>query len=154
MCKKCEENTVHRFVKDSRGGRSGYYICVICSEVRSVNHRKKHWYRYLAQKANARKRVGSDKMTERILVDLRDKQKNMCALTNIPFDIESKWFKPSLDRKDSSKGYTVDNIQLTLWIVNHCKGDVNDAEFIQMCNLVATGVGGVGYLPPYFWKCY
>jgi hypothetical protein len=50
--------------------------------------------------------------------------KNRCAVTSIPFDFtesteqKTKPWRPSLDRKDSSKGYTVDNIRIVCTAVN------------------------------------
>ena len=31
----------------------------------------------------------------------------------------NKWFRPSIDRLDTSKGYSFDNIRLTTWSINH-----------------------------------
>ena len=31
----------------------------------------------------------------------------------------NKWFRPSIDRLDNSKGYSFDNIRLTTWSINH-----------------------------------
>jgi hypothetical protein len=35
----------------------------------------------------------------------------------------NKWFKPSLDRVNDSKGYSFDNIQLMTWRENHLKAN-------------------------------
>lgn len=136
-CKKCNTKTKHRLVKDSRPGRKSYLACSFCLEENSKRHRKKHWYKYLAQKANARKVPGSIKLDEQMIVNLAEIQKYKCALTDVVFDIESKWYKPSLDRIDSDKGYTPDNLRLVAWIVNHCRGDLTDQDFIDMCEKVA-----------------
>lgn len=120
-----------------RPGRKSYPACSICLENNSKKYRKKHWYKYLAQKANARKRKDSIKLTEQIVLAVAKRQHFKCALTNVIFDIESKWYKPSLDRIDSNKGYTKHNIRLVAWIVNHCRGDLTDQDFIAMCKKVA-----------------
>jgi hypothetical protein len=137
VCNKCNAKTKHRIVNDARPGKKSYPACSICLENNSKKHRKKHWYRYLAQKANARKRKGSIKLTEQIVLSIATTQKFKCALTNVTFNIESKWYKPSLDRIDSNKGYTKNNIRLVAWIVNHCRGDLTDNDFIDMCKKVA-----------------
>lgn len=132
FCKRCDQVTVCRLVKSE-----GYYLCTVCTENNSKKHRKNNWYRYLAQKANARKNKTVEKLTEEDLQSLLEKQFNKCALTGIQFDLNSKWDKPSLDRIDPSKGYSKDNIRLVTWRVNHCKGELSDYEFVEMCMSVA-----------------
>ncbi len=134
-CKKCSKNTLHRLVTATRGS---YYVCVDCDREVKTRHRKKHWCRYLAQKANARKVPNSEIITETLVESIGYEQRLRCALTGECFDIESKWWKPSLDRIDSSKGYTSDNIRLVAWIVNHCRGELSDSEFIDMCKKVSS----------------
>lgn len=139
-CKKCNTKTRHRKVNDKRPGRKSYLACSICLENNSKKYRKRHWCRYLAQKANARKVPGSIKLNEHIIESIGYDQKYRCALTRVRFDIESKWYRPSIDRIDSNKGYTLDNIRLVAWIVNHCRGDLTDAEFTDMCIKVTKGI--------------
>ena len=43
----------------------------------------------------------------------------------------------SIDRIDSSKGYTKDNIQLVCASLNNMKMDLKNKHFIQLCKLVA-----------------
>lgn len=138
-CKKCATKTRHRKVKDSRPGRRPYYMCAICLDNHSKAYRKRHWCRYLATKANSRKIPGSIILTENMIESIGYDQKLRCALTKVRFDIESKWYRPSIDRIDSNKGYTLDNIRLVAWIVNHCRGNLTDAEFTGMCIKVAQG---------------
>lgn len=45
-------------------------------------------------------------------------------------------YAASLDRVDSSKGYTPDNVRLVCWFVNDMKGDRSDAEFLSLIRLV------------------
>lgn len=134
-CKKCLKETKHRPVIDTRGE---YYRCSICAENASKRHRKSNWYKYLAQKANSRKRANSEKLSGEQIEEIAKYQEFKCALTGVPFDINSKWWKPSLDRIDSSSGYTCQNIRLVAWIVNHTRGSLTDKEFINMCNKVAS----------------
>ncbi len=136
-CKNCQYKTKHKLINDKRLGRFPYYSCVECAIKSAKNHRKNYWYKYLAQKANARKKIGSIKLTEKHLLKIAKKQKFKCVLTNEKFNIESKWWKPSLDRIDSNKGYILSNIRLVAWIVNHCRGNLTDKEFIDMCKKVS-----------------
>jgi hypothetical protein len=136
-CKNCKVETEHRFIKDIRKNYKGYYSCCKCLEENCKRHRKKHWDRYLAQKANTRKRSGSIKIEAHHVKELQIKQNNKCILTGVEFDIESKWYRPSLDRIDSNKGYTIDNIRLVSWISNHSRGSLTDEEFIEMCKKIS-----------------
>ena len=134
-CNRCASEVKHRWVKSK--GRSPYYACSRCLERNSVKHRKHNWFKYLAQKANARKLPMSDHLTESDILKLAEDQEYKCDLTGIEFDVESRWWKASLDRIRSDEGYTKDNIRLVAWIVNHSKGELTDDEFINMCRAVA-----------------
>ena len=72
-----------------------------------------------------------------------DVQKRRCALTGLPLEMPDKWAKrsdqtSSLDRIDSSQGYTTDNIQWVHKTVNRMKGSLSDSEFIDWCRKVAN----------------
>lgn len=59
-------------------------------------------------------------------------QNGKCEVTAIPFKFDYHYqndgqgqqrsFSPSLDRVDSSRGYTKDNTQLVVWVYNAAKG--------------------------------
>lgn len=145
LCKRCNVVTRHRMAKDKRRPNAlcGYYACSVCLERANLKHRKLNWTSYLAQKANARKRENSIKLKGSDLEALALMQNNKCFLTNVEFDLDDKWYRPSLDRIDSSKGYTLDNIRLLAWIVNHCRGSLSDSDFIQMCQKVSDHSRGI-----------
>lgn len=42
----------------------------------------------------------------------------------------------SIDRIDSSRGYTPDNVQLVSWRCNVIKGNMNNKELLRMCKLI------------------
>lgn len=50
-------------------------------------------------------------------------------------------FPPSLDRADSSKGYTRDNVQIVSFLANLMKSDANDEEQIMFANWVLSTHG-------------
>tara|TARA_B100001093_G_C26700334_1_gene958761 strand:+ start:67 stop:876 length:810 start_codon:yes stop_codon:yes gene_type:complete len=71
--------------------------------------------------------------------ELIAKQNNKCVYTGY----ELEWshnnnYKASIDRIDSSKGYTKDNIQLVCFIVNQAKSDLSDDVFIDMCQKISS----------------
>jgi hypothetical protein len=67
------------------------------------------------------------------------KQKCRCALTGIPFSAtvapgRRNPFAPSIDRIDSSSGYTKDNVRIVLLSVNLALADWGEEHFAMMCN--------------------
>lgn len=74
--------------------------------------------------------------------ELYEKQNRRCALSNL----EIKFFPDynlahkhtvSIDRINSQKGYTIDNIQLVHKVVNQMKNIFDTEEFVCFCNLIA-----------------
>lgn len=77
--------------------------------------------------------------------DLFIKQNKKCALTNLPLSFSSSgrttdWtsYTASLDRIDSRKDYTIDNIQWVHKDANLMKQQYTNDYFIAICNLVAS----------------
>lgn len=91
-------------------------------------------------------------------------QRGRCNYTGRPFfvediDDETKKAKyqsgvyievPSLDRIDPKKGYTKDNVHLVCRPINYAKLDLDDEDFITLCQDVAhvASVRGVPTRPP------
>ena len=65
-------------------------------------------------------------------------QDGVCNLSGIPIGWATvgQTHTASLDRIDSKKGYTLDNIQLVHKSVNMARGTMSVEEFIAMCNAV------------------
>jgi len=83
-------------------------------------------------KAKANTRGISFNLDFRKTMDLLIKQDNKCNLSNIEISLEEK--TASLDRKDSSKGYTIRNVQWIHRNINYMKGNSSDEDtkkFIQ-----------------------
>ena len=69
---------------------------------------------------------------------LCDNQKGLCALTGYTLSYTTNDpLKVSIDRIDSSKGYTQDNIQLVCRLANRAKSNIDSQAFIDMCRAVA-----------------
>lgn len=64
------------------------------------------------------------------------RQGGRCAMTGVAF-VKSRFkhapLAPSIDRIDSTLGYTPDNCRLVTYIVNCAKNQFTEAEFYAMC---------------------
>lgn len=73
--------------------------------------------------------------------DLFLKQERKCALSGLDIYFgktnEDK-FTASLDRKDSKKGYHIDNVQWVHKTVNIMKNVYSEDKFIEMCNFIVN----------------
>jgi hypothetical protein len=68
--------------------------------------------------------------------DVFEQQNRLCALSGNPISfLEST---ASVDRIDSSKDYTTDNIQIVHKHINMMKRDFNNDYFIQVCKYIAN----------------
>lgn len=83
-------------------------------------------------------------ITEKDVLDLYYKQEGKCALSGEKLtmianftDGEINDYNLSIDRKDSSKGYTKDNIQLIGAIINIMKNDINEKDFLLFVSTIA-----------------
>ena len=67
-----------------------------------------------------------------------------CEVTGICFefsdqDHQANFFMPSIDRIDSSKGYTKKNSRLVVWGYNRAKGEHTDNEVLMLAYAVLKG---------------
>ena len=93
---------------------------------------------------NAAKQRSNQKGTEfeiskaRIWIALKI---GVCERTGIPFDFtlpndtNFNPFTPSIDKINSKKGYTNDNIQIVCTVYNLGKGEMSDEQFIEFCRI-------------------
>lgn len=79
---------------------------------------------HLSAQNRARRKGFEYQLTPELIASLCSAQNDKCALTGILFDYSKvdeysiRPFAPSIDRKDSTKGYTLDNVQMTCAMVN------------------------------------
>ena len=80
--------------------------------------------------------------------ELFQKQNKKCALTLLPIEMGVKRLKgtASLDRKDSAKGYTKDNIQWVHRNVNIVKHSCSQEYFVNICRRVVNNEA-LKYIP-------
>ena len=77
------------------------------------------------------------------VMKLLEKQKGKCALTGWKLEFVRSGTKNyknprvcTMDRINSDKGYVRGNIQLTCWLPNRVKSDLNNRDFIKLCQAV------------------
>lgn len=73
------------------------------------------------------------------LLEIYKSQNGVCFYTHKPMVFHNKDDDSlSIDRLDSSKGYTKDNVVLCRWIINRVKNDLSKEDFIGTCKLIAS----------------
>ena len=81
------------------------------------------------------------------LLELYGLQEGLCALSGKEMTIQGErgtyeyWHSISLDRIDSSRGYTKDNVQLVCTGVNYMKKDMNEEDFVEFCRCIVEVSG-------------
>lgn len=96
------------------------------------------WFsKYFERTSKKSKRIGS--ITIEDVYNLWIKQNKKCNLSGITigFYDDGKTHTCSIDRIDSLKEYTIDNIQLVHKDVNYMKNKYSQEYFINMCKLIA-----------------
>lgn len=98
--------------------------------------------RWVAIESAARLRNKEFKITIEFIWRLYLKQNRKCALTGIEIVMDTPTNRvinsASLDRIDSSKGYTEDNVQWVLDEINFMKCALSQDKFISLCQKVAN----------------
>jgi hypothetical protein len=87
-----------------------------------------------------RRKIYTD-LTLSQLIELWNKQDGKCAISGVPMTYQRikrqhNMYNCSVDRIDSSKNYTIDNVQLVCWIVNRMKGENTTEELIKWCKYI------------------
>lgn len=88
-------------------------------------------------------RDGASKRSKEFAVTIEDMwaqweiQDGRCAYTGRVLTLGYKNTDASLDRKDNTKGYVVDNIQWVHKDINRMKNDMSEEAFLSLCRDVA-----------------
>ena len=139
-CKNCEKLWRQQYYKNNVE-----HITLRNKQYREVNG---HWcnksienrLRYMIQlgKDRAVKKNIEWNLSLEFLLNLWNSQDSKCAYSGVPLTFETNHpHTVSLDRIDSSKGYTEDNVQFVCTIVNYIKQRFSEADFFDYCRLVA-----------------
>lgn len=96
------------------------------------------WYKI---KCHAKSRNLELKISIKDVWNLYEKQNGKCALSGVPIKFgkitrNKGDISASLDRIDSSRGYTLDNIQLVHKDINAIKSNFSEEYFVMLCNII------------------
>jgi hypothetical protein len=134
--KKAKDGTMHWCKKCNSANRAKWYA--------TPKGRAKH---LLAEMQSAKK--GKRATLEKTLTIgdiLHIIQAGKCQLTGMAFDFKpaERTFRnpyaPSIDRIDSQKGYTKDNVRIVLSAVNAALGEFNEEEMLPILKAMITGI--------------
>lgn len=95
------------------------------------NDKKLHPEKYLWKQCYARalkRGLDFDLTIEDIVIP------NACPIMGVPFIMNDKKYTPSVDRIDSAKGYTKDNIQIICTLANSMKWNSTKEELLSFCH--------------------
>ena len=85
-------------------------------------------------------------LTWEYLIELLDYQDRKCAITSLPFEFKYSFhgridqYRASVDRIDSKKGYTKDNVQLVCAQVNIMKHQSSSEELLFWATKIVEGL--------------
>lgn len=122
-----------------------------CSKECKIKNSKSDYYYYLKQVEKRAKKMGREfDLDENFIKDLLEQvQCNKCNVSNIGIklynlkDIKSLYNTASLDRINSNKGYTKDNIQWICLGINYMKLDYTNDELHEILELIKDNYTGV-----------
>lgn len=95
--------------------------------------------KYKDTKSRARYRNIDFSINLEDIINQYNLQNGLCYYTKQQLGLfKNKYDLLSIDRIDSNKGYTKDNIVLCLYIINVMKNQLTTEEFLKYCNLVVN----------------
>jgi hypothetical protein len=130
-----------------RRGRQQHCIswnCISCHSAYTAKRYTESFRNMLLRRVASMKSVSRRKgihyatITVDQLEQLLKQQNGKCFYSGLPMSHQRDPYAVSVDRRDSSQGYTLDNIVLTCWIVNDLKGDLPEQTFLDLCRAIAA----------------
>ena len=153
ICGRCKkEFPVEMFGKDKNSSDHLYAYCKVCTKEYRVKNKSYYdkyrmdhcekekassrktrntlWGKYIKWKGSAKYRGIPFAITWEYIQSLP----LICHYTGMPLTAEgNSWFTVSLDRLDSSNGYTMDNVVLCCQFINLMKHELTYDQFIRAC---------------------
>lgn len=109
-----------------------------------AGNRRDEWTPYRYSLRNARKRFKEFNLTLEDLKQVWEQQKGICPYTGLKLELptyskcKNIWYRASLDRIDSTKGYVVGNVQFISTPINFMKSTMSDLETKQYLKLISS----------------
>ena len=106
------------------------------------NH-KDEWTPFRYSLRNAKKRFKEFHLTLEDLKQIWEQQAGICPYTGLKLELPTNtkckniWYRASLDRIDSSKGYVIGNVQFVSTPINFMKSTMSDLETKQYLKLIS-----------------
>jgi hypothetical protein len=152
ICGKCNSKLDVKLFFKHKQTSDGYHTwCKDCCTEGNKRSRVKKYSTFEGRittllrtcKTSSEKRGGQEmSLTRDGLLDLWNKQKGLCFYTDIEMDTQPELFNSvSVERIDSSIGYTIDNVVLVCNVINRMKSDLSLDLFISMCKKVSSKNG-------------
>ena len=130
------------------------YLCIQCQKIKIHEYRNTEngfWVScWNSLKGGAKERNLEVAITKQDVIDLWKKQKGLCSVTGLPMEkVKAKQttragyknlYRASVDRIDSQKGYTLDNIRMVCSHVNIMKMDLTDEQLKFWCEAIVKGM--------------
>jgi len=141
-CRECSSRKAY-----NRALIEGKKIGFIKLHHEGVGNLTKTAYWYFKNNAARRKIEWSEDLTIEYLWKLFQDQNNKCALSGLDIkltekrklsNIDFEYMTASLDRIDSSKPYTTDNVQWVHKDINRMKWCFKENRFIELCKLIVN----------------
>lgn len=148
-CEICHQ-IFSRIAKSSKFEKTRKKICNLCANRKIIKDNGGHTLNYTGTihfsgrtiggwKHSAKRRGHKWEISNKHLEEIYDIQRGLCALSGIKMAGEKKDpFRPSIDRKDSDKGYLIDNVQFVCSVINVMKNKLSDDRFIELCKKIAN----------------
>ena len=143
-CSKCNVEQSYARKQYAELSLAQKKLCKSCSNKLPQNNQHKGWIKDVLRLSFIKKYEAHAKLKKRewsvsfeYLADLLIKQDFKCSLTG--WDIDAMNVQnntASLDRIDSSVGYIEGNVQWVHKMVNMCKQNYEQIEFIEMCEAI------------------
>ena len=142
-CSKCgETKNRSKFTPRPSGGSNGV-ICKSCK----VDYRDSVTGRANNMLAGSRKRAAKKDIPNDLTREWLSErlERGVCEATGLPLQLDGgrlnggyRPLTPSLDRTDSTKGYTMDNVKVVCWMYNAAKGTGSHEDVMKLAEALTN----------------
>jgi hypothetical protein len=148
-CKTCKQNLPIENFKGTVLKKTGKFYhthgaCKACESIaRKIKYRSGFRERLKTLMKNAEGRSRREDLPFDLdlefIMALGERQEWKCFYSGEPMNFSGGTYSASIDRRDPHRGYTRDNVVLTLWVVNNIKRNLPEEVFRDLCKKI----GGV-----------